>query len=603
MKRLAVVAVAALISACTCDKPAVIDAGVPDAGPLALTEKEPNDGPDKALAIAGAAIVQANLGADPKAVDEDWYVVTSALPRTAAISVTAPTGADVSIEAMDEARTTLLSVNATGAGETEKLPNLDVSGRAFFRVLGLKKGAGGAYAVTVTFSDRQPGFELEPNNRQVDATPVALGQAVSGFLSHPQDEDWYRFELPGAAPELGAPAEDAGAAVDAGDSTDGGGDGAGDPGMGGIPNAGGETDAGVVAVPEAEKVPLRLDISAVDGVRPEVTVLTIAEAVLFGAKAGQDGAGLSLRNVGIRAQDKVIFVVVKSAAAGTGKDARKGHNAQTYYTLTVSPEEAGASAELEPNDNAEQATALPADAWKEGFLSPRGDADYFRLTVAQPSIADITVTGVDNLDIQLSLVKPGEPGGKGEEVLAKANEGAVKEPESLHSLTCEKECVLKVEAAARKVDGKWVKDQENGEMAYRISTTVLPDDGTREKEPNNTPEHGSPISLSASVRGTVYPKKDVDLFKLDLTGKQVKTPLKATLTGILKVDVALYLHRLGEDGKLELMQTSDRAKGDKPEVVRFSAEPGTYLFEVRDVKNREANIQDQYQLTVEESDD
>ena len=42
------------------------------------------------------------------------------------------------------------------------------------------------------------------------------------------------------------------------------------------------------------------------------------------------------------------------------------------------------------------------------------------------------------------------------------------------------------------------------------------------------------------------------------------------------------------------------AKGEKPEVVRFAAEPGLYVFEVRDLKNREANFQDSYQLTVEE---
>ena len=175
MKRLAAIAVLGFVSACSCDKPKEVDAGVPDAGPLALTEKEPNDGPDKALAISGRAVVQANLGADPKAVDEDWYAVQTSLPRTASVKVTAPTGADVSIEVMDEARTTLLSVNAAGPGEEEKLPNLDVSGRAFFRVLGLKKGTGGAYAVTVDLTDRQPGFELEPKHRKVVATSVALG--------------------------------------------------------------------------------------------------------------------------------------------------------------------------------------------------------------------------------------------------------------------------------------------------------------------------------------------------------------------------------------------------------------------------------------------
>ncbi len=82
----------------------------------------------------------------------------------------------------------------------------------------------------------------------------------------------------------------------------------------------------------------------------------------------------------------------------------------------------------------------------------------------------------------------------------------------------------------------------------------------------------------------------------------MKTPLKATLIGILKVDVGLYLHRVDADGKLTLVQTADSAKGDKPESIRFTAEPGMYVFEVRDTKNREANFQDSYQLTVEEAE-
>ena len=108
------------------------------------------------------------------------------------------------------------------------------------------------------------------------------------------------------------------------------------------------------------------------------------------------------------------------------------------------------------------------------------------------------------------------------------------------------------------------------------------------------------IALGKPIRGTVYPKKDVDYFRLDLSERPVKTALKATLTGILKVDVALFLYQRNDDGSLSLVQTSDRAKGDAPEVIRYAADPGVYLFKVQDSKNRESNFQDSYQLTVEE---
>ncbi len=568
--------VVAVVAGCDCDKATVVDAGVVDAGPALFEEKEPNNGPESSMLIKGPSIVSANLGADPAKPDEDWYRFESGMPKTADISVSAPPGADIAVEVMDEARSTLATVNSAGAGSAERVGNLDVSGKVFIRVLGLKKGAGGAYTVTVSMRDRVPGFELEPNDRKVDATSVPISQAVSGFVGHMGDEDWYRYELPNAEPlpPPGPSEEDAGDAV---------------------------ADAGVAAdagAKEPEKLALRVDVSGVEGVRHELSVLTEAEATLFTARSNA-GAGLSLRNVGVRVSDRVIYVVIKSGLIGTGKDAKKGFNADTYYTLTVAPEEAGSSAEFEPNDDASKATELPRDGYREGFLAPRGDVDYFRLSTGGPSLAKVQVSGVEKVDLQLSVVKPGEK----EEVLLKANDGAVKEPEMLNNVSCNPDCVFRVEAAARKVDGKWVKEDENGEMPYRITATVVPDDGGEEREPNNTVETATLLELGRPVRGTIFPKKDLDYLKLDLSQKPVKTPVKATLLGILKVDVALFLHRVDEGGKLELVGTSDRGKADATETIRTSLEPGVYVFEVRDLKNREANFQDSWQLTVEEAED
>ncbi len=70
--------------------------------------------------------------------------------------------------------------------------------------------------------------------------------------------------------------------------------------------------------------------------------------------------------------------------------------------------------------------------------------------------------------------------------------------------------------------------------------------------------------------------------------------------GVINLDHH-YVHRVEDDGKLTLVQTSDSAKGDKAEKVRFTAEPGKYVFEVRDSKNRDANFQDNYQLTIDEA--
>lgn len=173
----------------------------------------------------------------------------------------------------------------------------------------------------------------------------------------------------------------------------------------------------------------------------------------------------------------------------------------------------------------------------------------------------------------------------------------------LNNVFCAADCFFKVEGVRKKVQGKWVADYENPETPYRLSVTTLSDNGSEEREPNNVESNAMAVTLGKSVRGTIYPKRDSDLYRLDLSAKPVNTAIVATLLGILKVDVGLYLHRVEEDGKLSLVQTSDRGKGEKPETIRFSAEPGVYVFEVKDSRRYvESNFQDSYQLTIEEGE-
>lgn len=571
----------ALVGCDKCGTGDANDAGAVDAGPPLLTEKEPNDSANNALVIdrsafppsassPGTLLVEANLGADPQKPDVDWYQLKTSLPRTVDLSVTCPNGADISLEVVDETGGVLATVNAGGVGATERFGNLDVSSRSFVRVVSLKKGVGGAYTLTAKFADRLPGYELEPNERKVDATPVALGQAISGSIGFPNDVDFYKYELPIDESAPPPPLEEDGGSVDAG------------------------VDAGMVV---EKRLALRIDASAVEGVSIDLQLLTEAEAVLFQAKSKENGP-LSLRNVGVRASDRVIYVAVRSASIGSGKDAKKGSNPDVSYTLTVAPEDNGGSAEFEPNDELGRATDLPANSYRDGFISPKGDVDTFRVITEGPSIAKFQLSGVDKVDLVLSVVQPVE--GKPDEVVLKVNEGGSREPEQLNNVACNGACFVRVEAAAKKVDGKWVKEDENGDQSYRLNAIVVPDDGTEEREPNNTAPNATPVSFGKHIRGTVFPKKDVDYFAIDLREKPVKTAINATVLGVLKVDVGLYLHRVESDGKLTLVQTADSAKGDKPETVKFAAEPGLYVLEVRDSKNREANFQDSYQLTVDE---
>jgi hypothetical protein len=604
-RALAVLSLLLLATACSRKKEAP-PPPAQDAGPAQRAEVEPNDRPEQSMALGESTDVTASLSSTPAKPDEDWYLLFGDRPRTADVTISGIPGTVVLLEAYDETRTRLAAVSAEGEGQPARFPNLAVRGKLLLRVSAARKGGGGAYTLSVRYGEPKPGMELEPNDRHADATELQPQNdvwTVQGLYGSPGDEDHFRIVLDTtadagpveASTADGGPPATATAEPDAGAApTTAEGFPTQPPPLGG---SRAELDAGTVA-PEAPRIALRIEVSAVPGVRPEVQVLSEAEATLFTTR-GTEGQPLSQRNVAVRATDRVIDVVVKSAWTGTGKDARRGFDAEHPYTLSISREAAGANAEYEPNDDLAHATPLPLDGYREGFLTPKTDVDYYVVRPPQPSLVRFELSGVEKLDLMLSVVEPGAKPGT-EKVLQRSNDGAVKEPERLNSVACARECFVKVEGALRKVDGKWVREFENPDQPYRLTARAIPDDGSEEREPNDTAAQASPLTLGRPIRGTVYPKKDVDYFRLDLSDRPVKTAVKATLTGILKVDVALFLYQQNDDGSLSLVQTSDRGKGDASEVIRYAAEPGVYLFKVQDSKNRESNFQDSYQLTVEE---
>jgi hypothetical protein len=291
--------------------------------------------------------------------------------------------------------------------------------------------------------------------------------------------------------------------------------------------------------------------------------------------------------------------VVRTAWVGTGKDAQRPANAEVPYTLHIEREEAGATSEIEPNGTAASATLLPLDGYREGFLSPKGDVDLYQLRCPTPTLVNLQLSGLDRADLQLSVLRT-DADGKPQTVL-RANDGDVKEPEYLNAVACQGLLTVEVESASRKVDGKWVRDFYNPDSRYRLTAQARPDTGAEEREPDNGPEEAMTLSLGQSVRGTIQPRRDVDDYRLDLSGRVVKTAIRATVTPILKVRIGLYLYRIEEGEKPILVQTADSGGGEKPQVIRYSAEPGVYLLQVRDARNRESNFQDAYQLTVEQA--
>jgi hypothetical protein len=576
MRRLSALLACALLEACS-RHDASRPASAPE-GPREVREVEPNDSLDTAMPLAGAVRVQAELTVDAQRQDEDFYRLDALGPaKVASVQVSGIPGADVALELLDRDGNHVATFNSEGDGQPEQIANLNLGAPAVLRVYCAKKGSGGAYTLQVAIADAPPDFEVEPDNRAVDATPLPLGQSMRGLLADRADEDWYRVEVPIPPSAPPAPAEGADAAA---------------PGTAPTPAPAPDLAPGVV----------RLDLTGVPGVRLQVEVSNQAQAIFYTARSREEGEGIQVRNLALRPGETTYYVTVKAAWVGTGKDARRGYNPSAPYTLSIAPEEAGAAAELEPNDEPSKATQVLGDAVRKGFLAPKGDVDYWRLRYDRPAILKIELSGIERVDSTLALMRVPEEGSDKEEVLLLANDGGVREGEILVDVAAGpgRDVLLRVEAAPRQVNGKWVRDQENASEPYTLTITSRPDTGADEREPNNRPDLATPIELGRPIKGHIHPRRDEDYFLLDLTRAPVKVPLKATVTGVLKVDVALSLFRLEPDGRATLVQRSDKGKGEQPEVVRYSAEPGRYVLQVRDTKNWQSNYVDAYQLTVEQ---
>ena len=257
------------------------------------------------------------------------------------------------------------------------------------------------------------------------------------------------------------------------------------------------------------------------------------------------------------------------------------------YTLTVHREAAPPDLELEPNDTLELATPLLASAGSTslhgtGYLSPIGDVDDYRLHLDAPARVHVTLSALDHVDTELSVVEPLPAGSPAGSTILKVNEGGAKEPEVIPAITLAAgDHYLRVQAASHKVGEKWVRDQEDPDQTYRLEVEIASDDGSFEREPNDTASNATPILPGQTLSGFAFPAKDLDVYRLDLSGQPVAAGVSFKLTGVPKVPLTLEL-REGKDGSLgELLNSADPGKPGAEAQIQQKLDPGIYFLIVK----------------------
>ncbi|MHB8419525.1 MAG: hypothetical protein ACYDCL_15725 [Myxococcales bacterium] len=557
--------IAALLAACSKAPPPapVADAGAPAAPADDLpsaAEREPNDSPQQAQLVTASVRINGDLHAVQPAShpDEDWYKVQpAAVPQQLRAELSGLPAGKLGLEVYDGDLNKLLAL-ACEPGQGCLLPSYRVKGALYLRVFA-PGGATGSYTLAVRLSAPDPDAEAEPNDRPLDATTLPLDHPLHGTIGSATDEDWYRVELE----------------ADGGMPADGG---AAQPRDGG--DAGPPADAGPLAVDAQPAALLQLHLDGVPGVRLQIHLFDQDQRPIGELSSKQPGDPIQVRDLALMPGVRALYLVVQSGLV----HGKRAAAPQTAYTLAVHRDPAPPDFEIEPNDTLDQAT--PIAARRFGYLSPQGDVDFYLVRVAAPSLLHAKLSGLDHVDTELSVVDRPARARDRDRTLVRVNEGGPREPELIPLVTLPPgDHFVKVEAAAHQVGAHWLRDQENPLDPYELDVSLLPDDGSYEREPNDSPALATPIKLGQSLKGYAYPAKDVDDYRLDLSSQPIGVAALVKLQGVPKVPLSLQLRGPlpAGDPKAEgpLVNTSEHGKAGYPEEIRAKLDPGVYLISVR----------------------
>jgi len=530
----------------------------PPAAPQRVQEQEPNDF-QRAQQIPARAIVAGTLQA-PR--DDDWYRVGPGAGKLLALRIELKGASNAWVETFDRDRNPLLRVHA-GGEDPGLIPAMACLEACFVKVSGTGPQD---YELSVLGGDPSAGEELEPNNRAVDATELQPGKPVRGTYLTAEDEDWFRLVVPPGSPDV-----------------------------------------------------LRIEVTPVAGVRLELEVRALADAALLASFRGTDG--LFVRDLSLRLGERADAGVADGgvtedagvadggaqavemdagAAAGTGyylvlKGKSRRGAPQTPYTITATLEAGAPDLEIEPNDDPEHATPLRDTA--TGFIAPAGDQDWYRVHADAPMVLHAELSGADRADLELAVYT--SAGADKPRLLARANEGGPREPEVLPAVGIPAgDSYVLVQAAARQLEGKWIRDGEDRQTPYRLAVQLAPDDGTTEREPNDDVASAQTITVPVALKGWIWPRKDVDVFRFHVAAGQA--PVSVLLSSVRGVDLQLRLYQLHGERPAEVIGSSDTRRGEGEEkLVAVPLKEGDYAVEVSSPRNKDASASQPYTLSVQ----
>lgn len=509
-----------------------------------VAEVEPNGERAQAQVVEGAAVIDGRFEAG-KAPDADWFRIPTTFRSIVRFELQAGPESGARLEIVD-ADGRALSQLAVDAGATNILPNVTCEKACFAKASAVAK-TGSTYTLGIHPSAPHSRSEREPNDARGTAQPLAPGGIVDGYLAPTGDEDWYVVS----------------------------------------PGALSRGEALSFALTPPATVRAELSVFGPDGGEPLATW-----------RAPAPGEALRMRNLSPPGGfERPFYLVVRGARGGERGRGAPSTDPNTPYSLELRTAALPSDSEIEPNDFFSNATPLSdsresGNHIRTGTLAPMGDVDWYVFDVSTPSMLRAEVSGVDGVDVALSVhcaSGSGEPA-----LLLRVDDGGPGEPEILAGVPVPSgKCWLRVEGGGKEGAGA----QGNATAAYALLAAMEPDDGGFEREPNDRVTNATPLEIGGSVRGHLHPARDVDLFRLEVTEP---TDVVLQVSGVPRLDLSLLVRDTSETdarGAHPVIGSVDRnrVEGDERLVIPF--EPGVYIVEIRS-KGGASNPRQTYSLTA-----
>lgn len=314
-------------------------------------EVEPNESQANAQILKHNAAVKGYIQ-EPQ--DQDWYQLV--IPPDSILILNALlTGVpdlNLKFELFDQAGDRLIEVDKNKENEDEILPNYGLAGGNYYlRVRELwvtnkprKSNDSAHYVLKINLTPAYESVEFEPNNRGIQATAIIDGVDMEGFISPYNDEDWYKFNLPGDS-------------------------------------------AGYLVI----------SLSGVENVDTKILVYDPIEALIQEKNNEIRGMPEKIPNLGIELSKEFYYIVVKGGAWQT--------NEKTPYRLRIDIIDTDGMVEIEPNDRFVRATTLVEDDTIRGFIETEKDIDWFKIKNIDSTkyLIWLEAQGVPKVDLVISV--------------------------------------------------------------------------------------------------------------------------------------------------------------------------------------------------------